>query len=101
MELLPQELEVTLPALYETENIPTHKKILHIRYIAIFSNWEWYLCEYDKDTKTAFGYVKGFENEWGYFSLQEFQEINDENLKIIRDENFTPIQFKELKNDSK
>ncbi|MEA3352415.1 MAG: hypothetical protein U9Q33_01165 [Campylobacterota bacterium] len=90
MELLPKELEDTLPKLYDTEDILTDKKILHIRFIAIFSNWEWYLCEYDNNTKRAFGYVKGHEAEWGYFSLTEFQEINDENLKIIRDENFKP-----------
>jgi len=96
MELLPKKIEETLPKLYETENIKIENKILHIRYISIFSNWEWYLTEYDKEQKLAFGYVKGFENEWGYFSLQEFEEINNENLKIIRDEHFTPITFKEL-----
>lgn len=99
MELLPKKLEDTLPPLYATEEIKPENKILHIRYIAIFSNWEWYLCEYDKETKTAFGFVRGHEDEWGYFSLQEMQEINDENLKIIRDENFQAITFKELKDE--
>lgn len=99
MELLPKELEEKLPPLYETEDTPTDEKTLQIRYISIFSNWEWYVCEYDKESKTFFGFVKGHEDEWGYFSLQEFQEINEENLKIIRDENFTPITFKELKNE--
>ena len=99
MILLPKELEKTLPKLYETENIKIDNKILHIRYISIYSNWEWYLIEYNPDTKIAFGYVKGFENEWGYFSLQEFQELNNENLKIIRDESFTPITFKELQDE--
>lgn len=99
MELLPKELEDTLPKLYETEKIPTKEKILYVRYISIFSNWEWYLCEYDSNKKLAFGYVQGHEKEWGYFSLIEFQDINNNNLMIIRDESFTPIKFKELKNE--
>ena len=96
MELLPKEIEDTLPTLYSTEHITINNKILHMRYISIFSNWEWYVIEYDKETKTFFGYVKGFENEWGYFSLQEFEELNNDNLQIIRDESFTTITFKEL-----
>ena len=55
MELLPKEIEITLPKMYETEKIVTSKKILHVRYISIFSDWEWYLCEYDSNSKTAFG----------------------------------------------
>ncbi len=99
MKLLPKEIEQTLPKLYQTENIPTNEKILYIRYISIFSNWEWYVTEYDRDTKTFFGYVKGHEDEWGYFSLQEFEDINKENLQIIREESFKPITFKELQNE--
>ena len=97
MELINKELEDKLPELYETENIDVDEKILQIKYISIYSDWEWYLVEYNKDTKIAFGYVIGQEKEWGYFSLEEFQEINDENLKIIRDEQFTKIKFKDLK----
>lgn len=101
MELLPKELEETLPKLYETENTPTTEKTLIIRYISIYSNFEWYLCEFDKDTKTAFGYViSGLGedcNEWGYFNLEEMENINKDNLQIIREESFKPIKFKELK----
>ena len=96
MELLPKEIEIKLPKMYETEKIECSKKILHVRYISIFSDWEWYLCEYDRTSKTAFGFVKGMEDEWGYFSIKEIEEINAENLRIIRDESFTPRQFGEL-----
>ena len=48
---------------------------------------------YDSNDKRAFGYVKGFENEWGYFSLVELEEIET----IKRDLNFKPIKIKDLK----
>jgi len=98
-ELMTKELEEVLPKLYATENIKLEEKILQVRYRSINSNWEWYLVEYDKDKKLAFGYIKGFENEWGYFSLKELEEINDECLSIIRDKTFQKIEFIELDND--
>lgn len=97
MKLMIKQIQDTLPKLYETEDIKTDNKILQVRYLSIYSNWEWYLVEYDDISKVAFGYVMGNENEWGYFSLEEFQQINDEDLKIVRDENFKPIKFEELK----
>lgn len=45
-----------------------------------------------------FGYVEGFENEWGYFSLEELSSVvGPLNMKIERDKNFTPTKFKDLK----
>ena len=99
MKLMTKELEETLPALYETENIKTNNKILQVKFIAVNNRWEWYLVEYNKDTQIAFGYVKGFENEWGYFSLKEFEELNEDGLSIIRDKTFQPIEFMELNNN--
>ena len=99
MELMTKELEQTLPKLYETEDIKTNNKILRVKYIAVNSSWEWYLVEYNKDTKIAFGYVIGHEKEWGYFSLKEFQELNKDGLSIIRDKTFQPIEFMELNNN--
>ncbi|MFA6144165.1 MAG: hypothetical protein WCW84_05100 [Sulfurimonas sp.] len=88
-----EELQKTLPKLYDTENTRTSKTIVHLRYYEINSGWEWFLTEYEPDTKTAFGYVKGFEKEWGYFSLEEMEQI----ATIVRDEKFVPIKFGELK----
>jgi len=97
MELMNKEIQQDLPKLYDTENIRTENKILKVRYFAMYSNWEWYLVEYNKDTKIAFGYVIGQEKEWGYFSIEEFQQMNDDALAIIRDENFKEIKFGDLK----
>ena len=100
MELMPESLANTLPKLYETENIQTENKLLLVRYIAIFSNWEWLVSEYDPIEGIAFGYVisgLGSDcNEWGYFSIEELEQMNGDNLQIIREEDFQPITFKEL-----
>lgn len=49
----------------------------------------WYATEYDPATKTFFGYVSIFgdwNDEWGYFSLQELQSFKSPfGLGIERD----------------
>lgn len=82
------------PKLYATEEVKIDDKVLRARFYELNSGWEWYLTEYDPNEKIAFGFVKGFENEWGYFSLLEMQQISS----IKRDTSFTAIYFKELKN---
>lgn len=93
MQLIKDEEIKTLPKLYETENIKTDNKILQMKFMELKSGWEWYLTEYDAKEKIAFGLVKGFEDEWGYFSLVEMEDIPS----IIRDEAFIKIKFKDLK----
>jgi hypothetical protein len=49
------------------------------------NGWEWYGFELDdKENKIYFGYVMGFENEWGYFSLQE---LLDAGVTVVTDPN--------------
>ncbi len=92
MQLMTKELQVGLPKLYDTEDTPTNDMILRIRYYDINSRWEWYLIELDTESMNCFGYVRGFENEWGYFNLEEMQNIPS----IVRDDQFIPIRFIEL-----
>ena len=87
-----------IPQLYETEDIAVEEKVMLLKYIEPNTGWIWYLCEmdFDDEYKRAFGYVIGGYNgyqEWGYFSLIEMEEI----YTIIRDENFAPVKFKDLK----
>ena len=96
-ELMTKELKEVLPKLYATENIKLEEKVLQVKYRSINSNWEWYLIEYDKEKKLAFGYVIGQEKEFGYFSLDEFKEVNEERIEIVRDTEFQAIKFKDLK----
>ena len=85
--------ELNVPELYKTEDIETSEKELLICYKEPSTQWIWYLCEYSKEEKLAFGYVIGnAENCWGYFSLEEMESI----YTIQRDETFIPIKVKHL-----
>ena len=39
-----------------------------------FSGWYWFVTEYH-DGSLAFGLVKGWEIEWGYFDLNELRKL--------------------------
>lgn len=57
----------------------------------------WIKSEYDKQEKIFFGYVVGFEKEWGYFSLEELQSIRGAlGLAVERDISFKSTKFKEI-----
>jgi len=86
MELLPKELEKLFPPLYATEGKdPKDIKII-AKFFAPWTDWTWYAIEYDPQKKIFFGYVRGIENELGYFSLEELQSIKGPfGLKVERD----------------
>ena len=93
MDLLPNELQIGLPKLYDCEDTPTNEMMLRIRFYDTNSTWEWYLIEFEPETNIAFGYVCGFEKEWGYFSIDELSSISS----IKRDNDFQPITFEAWK----
>lgn len=91
MKLLTKELEKRFPKLNATEN----KKPEEIEIIAKFfdpcSNWTWYPIEgqYEGSDFIFFGFVRGFENELGNFSLKELESIKNRlGLGIERDLHF-------------
>jgi hypothetical protein len=45
------------------------------KYFHPMSRWTWYATEYVPDDRVLFGYVCGFEDEWGYFSLDELEDV--------------------------
>ena len=74
MELLTEELRKEFPPLYFNEE----KNAEQVRVIAKFfdptGSWTWYATEFDGDD-TFFGFVRGFEDELGYFSLSELESV--------------------------
>lgn len=94
MELINNKMvdALKIPSLYGTEDIKVDEKILRLCFKEPNTGWFWYMCEYDSQQKLGFGYVVGFESEWGYFSLEEMEAI----YTIERDEEFVPVKFKEL-----
>lgn len=91
MELLTAELRRTLPPLYAQEK--NNDPVVHIKFFTPDSDWTWYVTEGgDKDGDFIFfGYVVGFEREWGYFSLKELTDARGPmGLPIERDLYFKP-----------
>ena len=88
------EMLEKVPELYAQEDVALADKQVHAAYIIPFrSNWTWYMTEYDRESKDAFGLVLGIEPEWGYFNLEELKELNAQRLVL---EDF-PKTFRELK----
>lgn len=92
--LMTYEMLERVPELYAQEDVALADKEVHAAYIIPFrSNWTWYMTEYDRESGDAFGLVLGIEPEWGYFNLEELQELNAQRL-ILED---FPKTFRELK----
>lgn len=91
MKLLTKEIIAKFPKLNATEN----KKPEDIEIIAKFfdpcGSWTWYATEMQKegDDFIFFGFVRGFENELGNFSLKELESVKGPlGLGIERDLHF-------------
>jgi hypothetical protein len=66
------------------------------------SNWTWYATEGSEEDGdfVFFGYVCGFENEFGYFRLSELQAARGPlGLPIERDLYFKPAPLSKLQQD--
>lgn len=88
MSLLTAEIRRQLPALYATEKEADPKAI--VKLFTPWTNWTWYITEFDGEDM-CFGLVCGHENELGYFSLSELEEIRGPaGLKVERDLHYKP-----------
>lgn len=93
MKLLTKALERLLPAIGSQEKLPLDDHKFYVRYFSPFGSWTWYACEYDPKERIFFGYVIGFEKEWGEFSLTEMEQ---QGINVERDLYFKPCKFSEL-----
>lgn len=57
------------------------------------NGWKWYITEYSEKEQLFFGYVKGFENEWGYISKEELSSLIENGCAYI-----TSTEKTQLKN---
>lgn len=97
MGLLPKEMAEQLPALYANEELGLAAQAL-VKFFTPDSNWTWYASEYDPTAQVFFGYVIGFFDELGYFTLEELEGARGPlGLPIERDEHFKPTSLKELR----
>lgn len=91
LDLLPKELEEEIPPLFSTEDVPFSEKTVSAILHHPLTDWSWLVTEYDPKSKEAFGFVKGFEEEWGSFFIPELEQIC-----VYREEEFTPQKFSNL-----
>lgn len=97
-KLLTKALEKALPPLYSQDGKPAEQVKVHVKFFTPFSNWTWYATEYDPETRTFFGLVRGFEAELGYFSLDELEALAAGPLpKVERDAWFGTRTLAEVK----
>ena len=85
-----------IPKLYETEEIEMEDKIIHAKLFTPWTNWTWYVIEFDGENQ-CFGFVKGHDAEFGYFSLRELASIEGPfGLRVERDIYFKPTQVGDM-----
>ena len=48
-----------------------------------WTGWYWFATEY-YDAGICFGLVRGFEEEWGYFSIRELVRLQNRSGKVWR-----------------
>ncbi len=98
MQLLPAELRASIPPLYSQENVPLRDRVVHAKFFFPAGNWTWFVTEGEdgEGDFRMFGYVIGFEEEWGYFSLNELQDICVNGFRIERDIYFEAGSFEEV-----
>jgi len=76
----------TIPRLYETENVLSNDKIIHLHFF--IGGCDWYIAEFD-GADLFFGYAilnGDTQNaEWGYISFSELKEIKNRGIEIDND----------------
>ncbi|QNN21761.1 DUF2958 domain-containing protein [Planctomycetales bacterium ZRK34] len=97
MELIPTNIEQRLPPLYATEHVKLGDKIVHVKLFTPWTNWTWFVIEYNPETRICWGLVEGHETEWGYFSLDEIEAVEGRGgLRIERDIHFSVSSVRRL-----
>ena len=93
-KLITKELLNKLPRRYATEGTDP---MVFVHFFHPYSDWDWYVIEYDPESRQFFGLVKGFETELGYFSLDELESIRVHRCPIERDLYFAPMRLSEVR----
>lgn len=96
-EFFPDDLKQQIPKLYSQDG--SKDPTVYMKLFQPWGSWSWYITEgEDQDGDyIMFGYVVGFEREWGYSSLNELSAITGPfGLKIERDIHFSAKPASEI-----
>lgn len=94
-KLMTKELEKKFPKLGSQEKV--EDPIVITKFFHPYSSWEWYPIEYDPEERLFFGLVKGFDEELGYFSLDELESVTVKGLPLERDLYFKPVPLSKVR----
>ncbi len=73
--LVTKELGEKIPALRTNETVEDSDDVIaQVKLFSPYSDWTWYITEWEAETGLCYGLVEGFETEWGYFGLAELAE---------------------------
>lgn len=89
MPLLTDELRTRLPPLYSQE--AADDPIVYAKFFLPGTRWTWYLIEGEPQGNDFlfFGFVRGQEDEFGYFLLSELESLRNRFVFAVeRDESF-------------
>lgn len=98
--LLNETLRSTLPKLREQEF--SRDPTVHAMFFFPGSGWTWLVTEGESngDDFIFFGYVIGFEAEFGTFALSELEELNIHGVRVERVEDFEPAVLSDCISDT-
>ena len=74
MKLLTEKIAAMLPPLGSQDGMG-YDAVAQVKFFTPDANWTWYCTEYDPEERLFFGLVCGFEQELGYFSLDELEAV--------------------------
>lgn len=75
-QLITKELGDAIPMLGANENVKDYDTVLALaKLFSPYSNWTWYITEWEAETGLCFGLVEGLETEVGYFDLSELAAV--------------------------
>jgi hypothetical protein len=102
MKLMTRELERRFAEVGKQDD-KGYDALVVARYFHPAGSWTWYATEYSPKEREFFGYVCGFEDEWGCFSLDEMEEVKGPlGLGVERDLYFKEKPLREaLKRDGR
>lgn len=84
-----------IPALYAQDG-KGKGAIAYLKFFDPCGSWSWFATELEAATGEAFGLVKGFEDELGYFSLNELANVKGKmGIGIELDMHWTPRPLSE------
>jgi hypothetical protein len=96
-DLMPAEVLAQIPRLY-TQDGNGEAALVHVKWFTPWSNWSWYITEYDPHDRIGFGLAVGHVAELGTVSLAELEEVRGPlGLRVERDLSFPPQTMREVR----